>query len=1251
MALNAVNEKLKDLTALFLTISALWAAVRSLPEAFREPAQALQEHWPWYAGLAAAFLAIGLLQRDRLLRWLAPRSKLKDASALNIGRKYLEGRADDIENLLDRLAHWRLVYLVGESGAGKSSLLEQGLLPRLRRDDPTSLAIFLDTWGADWIEGPREALAHALAPLLDQQLREKLGLVGPITPDLVTPLLGRFRDELGIIPLLLFDQFDDYQTRHRARFLRGRRKRILKPKELVQENSFWAAVAALLAEGKVHCLITTRDDAQWGLECVEFCASDTYLLGRLGKDFAANLLSAITRESVVTDPERGFDRLQERLLDDLETDGWVLPIQMKVAFRGLASLKFLTVADYERNGALQGLEALHLKDQITEAARLAGWPAREVRHLLFAMVNQESLKTTPRTVGELLKILSEDYRDLERLDQVLKKLQDAEIVRPRMDPDQRESVWALDHDYLSRGVIEFERRTRRWPLFLVESSRAFDRARGFREHWKRLLTPGQQLRIFYEWLCGRLKYGNARQYAQLSMVRFIANIWIVLLLLSSFGWSYLQNQLQALRLFSEFGEDNMTEGELQALWKLSTASPSVRQAFLRTALSHSANSRRFLVRSEAALSAAVGLDKGVRNDLLRGLVRERCDPKDFHTISSESDVLRACLVLMKDLGASIDDQVGLTVKAIDLSKDNREIYPFEDWLVHDLADKISAESTFAIWQHLFAMTQDKSRSSEAQLDSCLDGMGVKLSPETAAKAWRQVSVAMRNVPDRNELEQLAQRLEPLSKKLRPMDAKSAWDEIIPEIQGDTDRRAAIGVALKSLTERLPPRARAAAWDFMFSFFERQNEEDKEDPLGAYRSSVILWELSDELEPKDAAGAWRQAFSALTSEKNKEKQDIIISILGGLGRSLRGDDAARAIYQILNLIRRATDEERRLSLGYVLESLTLELKPSDAQYAWGRFFSRLKNMISGRQQFEFSGLLKGLAERLPVESVLPAWEQVFEAAVKEPHRIGLGEILEVLGNKLDAEESKRAWTKVLRVVEGEKGQSVGGKDSLGASELAQILRPLAKRMSSKEASAEWDRFVAALEDRSFYLGSSEMLGEVLCPLAERLAPGETSLRFLQAMELSWLSGEGELKVLSALSRRLPAKDVPVAFEKISTRPDRFAPVLESLGQRLSNSEAETELDNVLSTLRPLGKPACQIVIPILRHADDPRAIDFLKWPTCAAYRSQVVKRLGSLAGQSFEADLWKFVAWAEDRELHPELPPVPPELGEPRLLQN
>jgi hypothetical protein len=424
MALKDIDDKLKDLTALLLTIPALWAAMRSLPDAFREPAQALQEHWPWYAGLAAALLAIGLLQRDRLLRWLAPRSSLKDASSLNIGRKYLEGRDDDIENILDRLADWSLVFLIGESGTGKSSLLERGLLPRLRQD-PTRLAIFLDTWGADWIEGPREALARALSSLLDSQLREKLGVAGGISPGAIMPLLGRFRDELGIIPVLLFDQFDDYQTRHRARFLRGRRRKILKVEDFVQENSFWSDVAALLAERKVRCLIATRDDAQWGLRCVEFCASDTYLLGRLGKGFAAHLLDTITRENVVADPERGFDRLRERLLDDLETDGWVLPIQMRVAFRGLASLKFLTVAEYERNGALQGLEALHLKDQVVEAARLVGWPATEVRHLLLAMVDHESLKTVSFTTGQLLEILSEDYHDLERLNLVLKKLQDS----------------------------------------------------------------------------------------------------------------------------------------------------------------------------------------------------------------------------------------------------------------------------------------------------------------------------------------------------------------------------------------------------------------------------------------------------------------------------------------------------------------------------------------------------------------------------------------------------------------------------------------------------------------------------------------------------------------------------------------------------------------------------------------------------------------------------------------------------------
>jgi hypothetical protein len=75
--------------------------------------------------------------------------------------------------------------------------------------------------------------------------------------------LGNVFPALGLMPVLLLDQFDDYQNRFMEKFLI--RKSWLKPEELTATNGFWAEIKKLLDAGRLHCLIATRTDTAGGL--------------------------------------------------------------------------------------------------------------------------------------------------------------------------------------------------------------------------------------------------------------------------------------------------------------------------------------------------------------------------------------------------------------------------------------------------------------------------------------------------------------------------------------------------------------------------------------------------------------------------------------------------------------------------------------------------------------------------------------------------------------------------------------------------------------------------------------------------------------------------------------------------------------------------------------------------------------------------------------------------------------------------
>ena len=197
--------------------------------------------------------------------------------------------------------------------------------------------------------------------------------VGPVIhPKNAVEILSRIRGSLGLLPILLFDQFDDYLTRHRERFLISPPGRLVTKAELLANNSFWRNIDSLLAKGALHCLFSIREEAAWALECVRFLEPRTYPLPRLARASAENLLDVLTRgDKVIARPEKGFIELKRRIIDDLAADGSLLPIEMRLAFKGLAYLPDLTPSAYFRTGGLRGLEALHLSAHVATSARSA----------------------------------------------------------------------------------------------------------------------------------------------------------------------------------------------------------------------------------------------------------------------------------------------------------------------------------------------------------------------------------------------------------------------------------------------------------------------------------------------------------------------------------------------------------------------------------------------------------------------------------------------------------------------------------------------------------------------------------------------------------------------------------------------------------------------------------------------------------------------------------------------------------------
>ena len=102
------------------------------------------------------------------------------------------------------------------------------------------------------------ALIERLQAELPPDDQEALGLTKPSEfLDLVSTLKG-LKNTLNRTPLLIFDQFDDYPTRHREQFVVHNTR--LQTNKLIKKNHFWRDIKTVISEKTIAVLIVVRKD-------------------------------------------------------------------------------------------------------------------------------------------------------------------------------------------------------------------------------------------------------------------------------------------------------------------------------------------------------------------------------------------------------------------------------------------------------------------------------------------------------------------------------------------------------------------------------------------------------------------------------------------------------------------------------------------------------------------------------------------------------------------------------------------------------------------------------------------------------------------------------------------------------------------------------------------------------------------------------------------------------------------------------
>ncbi|MBK4729687.1 AAA family ATPase [Oxynema sp. CENA135] len=395
------------------------------------------------------------------------------------------GRERDVNSLIDRLGRndYNLTVIHGDSGVGKSSLVQAGLVPALKQRSIASrdvLPVLVRVY-TDWAWSLSKQLRYALGELrLEPQETRLQEIEDDISGDLSAPgntpcdaaevgeQLHALRRELqhngdrNLLTVLIFDQFEEF-------FFtcdRGERRTLFY--EFLRDclNIGFVKIIVLLREDYIYYLLDWNRRVG-GLETVNgdiLKKEVRYYLGNFSPEDARRLLNSLNeRSSFYLEPD-----LIDALVADLAEDsGEVRPIELQVVGAQLQTENITTLAKYREVGTKERLVQRFLEEVIRDCG-----PRNErIARLVLYFLTEENGIRPLKTRAELMADLSPEFLQAEaqnhavpldaevenhpeKLDLVLEIFERAGLIFLLRDfPTNR---YQLVHDYLVSFIRQQE---------------------------------------------------------------------------------------------------------------------------------------------------------------------------------------------------------------------------------------------------------------------------------------------------------------------------------------------------------------------------------------------------------------------------------------------------------------------------------------------------------------------------------------------------------------------------------------------------------------------------------------------------------------------------------------------------------------------------------------------------------------------------------------------------------------------------
>lgn len=350
-------------------------------------------------------------------------------------------RENDIDFLVKRIQRTdqKLTIIHGQSGVGKSSLLQAGLIPRVKHNliDSCQVVPILQRVYTDWILELGENLTQALKETQCFENVPQLNTLDKIIEQL------KANGERDLVTLLVFDQFEELFFT------------LQKPQERQDFYTFlktcldipYLKIILALREDYLHYLLECNDRLV-NLEIVDNNILDRRILYHLGNwqpEQAKTLIENMTK----TTPFRLEEPLIDRVVQDLSQEfGEVRPIELQVVGAQLQAEDITTLEQYLKLG--ENPKAKLVNHYLEDVVRDCGTENKRAAELVLYLLTEENekrpLKTRTDLERELKALARNPLVELEKINLVLELfVKSGLVVLLQKIPEHH---YQLVHDYL-----------------------------------------------------------------------------------------------------------------------------------------------------------------------------------------------------------------------------------------------------------------------------------------------------------------------------------------------------------------------------------------------------------------------------------------------------------------------------------------------------------------------------------------------------------------------------------------------------------------------------------------------------------------------------------------------------------------------------------------------------------------------------------------------------------------------------------